>query len=198
MADSKLTALTADGAPASTDITYNVEDPAGSPVSKKVTWADVAASTAFTDKFPQVLLWDGDSYEPVTAATIYADPDGTGSASAGSDPGDVYIGPGRVQFNDQTGTTYTLAASDEDKVITLSNASTITLTVPTNASVPIPVGAQFHICWLGVGQPTVALAGGVTWAVTPTPGAKLRAAGAMGTLIKKTTNTWLLTGDLAA
>lgn len=51
MADSKLTALTADGAPAASDVTYNVEDPGGTPVSKKVTWTNVAAGAAFTGAF---------------------------------------------------------------------------------------------------------------------------------------------------
>ena len=46
MADQKLTALTADTSIASTDITYTVEDPGGTPVSKKVTWANIATALA--------------------------------------------------------------------------------------------------------------------------------------------------------
>lgn len=41
MADSKLTALTANTAPASTDILYIVDDPGGSPLSQKITWANL-------------------------------------------------------------------------------------------------------------------------------------------------------------
>lgn len=38
MADSKLTALTEDTSPSSTDLAYSVKDPAGTPLSRKVTW----------------------------------------------------------------------------------------------------------------------------------------------------------------
>lgn len=40
----------------------------------------------------------------------------------------------------QTGTTYTLAASDHNAVVRCSNASLVTVTIPTNASVPLPTG----------------------------------------------------------
>jgi hypothetical protein len=39
-------------------------------------------------------------------------------------------GPTLVGFNTQTGTTYTLVLDDKDKMVTLNNASAITLTVP--------------------------------------------------------------------
>ncbi|MGB1278485.1 MAG: hypothetical protein ACPG5V_00880 [Vibrio cyclitrophicus] len=40
-----------------------------------------------------------------------------------------------LEVNTQTGTTYTLVLGDAGKVLTLTNASAITLTVPTHASV---------------------------------------------------------------
>lgn len=46
MADQKLTALTADTSIASTDLAYTVEDPGGTPVSKKVTWGNIATALA--------------------------------------------------------------------------------------------------------------------------------------------------------
>lgn len=46
MPDQKLTALTADTSIASTDITYTVEAPGSTPVSKKVTWGDIATALA--------------------------------------------------------------------------------------------------------------------------------------------------------
>ena len=54
-------------------------------------------------------------------------------------------------FNAQTGTTYTLLASDNGKIVTLNNASAITLTVPSG------LGAGFScVCiQLGAGQVTV-------------------------------------------
>lgn len=46
MADAKLTALTALASPSSDDILYIVDDPGGSPVSKKITFANLTATLA--------------------------------------------------------------------------------------------------------------------------------------------------------
>jgi hypothetical protein len=96
----------------------------------------------------------------------------------------------------QTGTTYTLALADGGKLVTLSNASAVTLTVPTNASVAFPVGTSVLLAQLGAGQVTVAPAGGVT---VNSRGAALKIAGQYGaaTLVKTATDTWFLTGDTA-
>lgn len=145
---------------------------------------------------PHVLLWDGDSYELVTGATIYADPDGTGAGSAGTDPGDIYVGPGRLVINAQTGTAYTADVTDEDKLVTLANAAAITLTLPTDASEALPIGAQIHFAQTGAGQVTAVAEGGAT--VNGTPGLKARAQWSAFTAIKRAANTWLLVGDLAA
>ena len=99
-------------------------------------------------------------------------------------------------INAQTGTTYTLAAADIGKVITLSNASAITLTIDTNTNVPISTGSSVTFIQYGAGQVTVAGAGGVT--LRATPGAKLRAQYSTATLIKINTNEWVLVGDLTA
>lgn len=100
-------------------------------------------------------------------------------------------------FNAQTGTTYTLALTDVAKVVTLSNASAITLTVPTNASVAFPTGTQIVLVQLGGGQVTVAGAGGVT---VSSFGAALKLSGqyAAATLIKTATDGWLLAGNITA
>lgn len=103
---------------------------------------------------------------------------------------------GHIVTNPQTGTTYTLVAADDGKVVEISNASPITLTVPTDASVPFTVGTQIVVLRTGAGQITVAGAGGVT--VNATPGLKLRAQWSSATLIKRATDTWVLVGDLSA
>jgi hypothetical protein len=90
---------------------------------------------------------------------------------------------------------YTLVLADNGKLVEVSNASANTLTVPTNASVAFPIGAQINILQTGVGQTTVAGAG-VT--INGTPGLKLRAQWSSATLIKRGTNTWVLVGDLSA
>lgn len=99
-------------------------------------------------------------------------------------------------INAQTGTTYTLVLGDAGKLVTLSNASPITLTVDTNANAAFAVGTHIDLTQIGAGQVTVAAAGGVTVGSTPT--LKLRAQYSVATLVKTGTDTWLLAGDLAA
>lgn len=99
-------------------------------------------------------------------------------------------------INAQVGTTYTLALTDNTKMVTLNNASAITLIVPLNASVAFPVGASIGLAQLGAGQPTVTATGGVT--ILSVPGLKLRAQYSGATLFKLATDTWILIGDLSA
>ena len=101
-----------------------------------------------------------------------------------------------ITFNAQTGTTYTLVAGDVNKIVTLTNASAITLTVPTNAAVAgFNAGDQINLLQTGAGQVTV---GGAGVTINGTPGLKLRAQYSSATLIKRATDTWVLIGDLSA
>jgi hypothetical protein len=102
-----------------------------------------------------------------------------------------------LPINSQTGTTYTIAASDAGDVVTLTNASPITVTVPTNASVGFSIGTQITLAQMGAGQVTVAGAAGVS-VYSADSNLKLRTQYSAGTLIKTATNTWLLIGDLGA
>ena len=99
-----------------------------------------------------------------------------------------------LALNAQTGTTYTPVLADNGKLVTLSNASAITLTVPTNASVAYATGAQINIQAIGAGQVTVVGDTGVTVNGT---GTKLRAQWSAATLVKLGTDSWTLIGDLA-
>jgi hypothetical protein len=72
---------------------------------------------------------------------------------------------GLVAFtlNDQTGTSYTPVLTDQYQVlITRSNASASTLTIPTNASVAFPVGTVITVLNKGAGAVTISGASGVT------------------------------------
>jgi len=99
-------------------------------------------------------------------------------------------------LNAQTGTTYTTVLADASKLVTLSNGSAITLTIPPNSSVAYPTGTKIDLAQLGAGQVTVAEGSGVTVNATPTK--KLRAQYSAATCIKTATDTWLLVGDLAS
>jgi hypothetical protein len=101
-----------------------------------------------------------------------------------------------MTLNAQTGTTYTLVAGDAHKLVTLSNASAIALTVPTNASVAFVIGDQVNIVQLGAGQVTVSGAG----VTLRSQGSKLKLNGqySAATLIKIGTDEWVLVGNTAA
>jgi hypothetical protein len=99
-----------------------------------------------------------------------------------------------LAINAQTGTTYTPVLADNGKLVTLSNASAITLTVPTNASVAYPTGAQINIEAIDAGQVTIVGDTGVTVNGT---GTKLRTQWSAATLVKLGTDSWTLIGDLA-
>jgi DNA-binding IclR family transcriptional regulator len=100
-------------------------------------------------------------------------------------------------INPQTGTSYTFATTDSGSLVTFSNASAITVTVPPNSSVALSVGAQIDVAQTGAGKVTLAQGSGVT--INSLAGNKsLSAQYAAGTLVKTDTNTWLLTGSLIA
>ena len=96
-----------------------------------------------------------------------------------------------------TTTAYTLVLGDAGKYVTLSNAASITLTIPTNASVAFDVGTVVNVVQLGAGQVTIAGAGGVT---VNSEGSKLKLKGqyAVASLLKTATNTWVALGNLSA
>ena len=104
-------------------------------------------------------------------------------------------------INAQTGTTYTPALTDANALVTLNNASAISVTIPTNASVAYPIGTQISFAWItGAGQPTISAvtSGTTTIASTGTTSAspKLRVANSVATAIKIATDSWLVTGDI--
>jgi hypothetical protein len=103
--------------------------------------------------------------------------------------------PSLTAINQQTGA-YTPVLTDRDKMIEISSASGVTVTIPTNASVAYPVGTSFDILQTGAGQITIAGAAGVT--VNATPGLKLRTQWSSATLFKRATDTWVVYGDLSA
>ena len=102
-------------------------------------------------------------------------------------------------INTQTGTTYTTVLDDNGKLVTLSNASAITLTIPPNSSVAYPVGAQLNLAQLGAGQVTFAQGSGVTIVSTgaTTSAPKLRAQYSTATAVQTSTDNWLVMGDIS-
>lgn len=98
-------------------------------------------------------------------------------------------------INAQTGTTYTLVLGDAGNIVTMSNASANTLTIPPNSSVAFPVGTQIDIAQKGAGKTTIAAGAGVT--INNTNKA-LAAQYAGVTAVKEATDTWTLYGSTIA
>ena len=102
-----------------------------------------------------------------------------------------------LAFNAQTGTTYTLVAADaENKLVTLSNASGITLTVPPSI---FTTGQQINIAQIGAGQVTLSQGSGVTITSTGATASapKLRVQYSSATIICTAADTFLVVGDIA-
>ena len=104
-----------------------------------------------------------------------------------------------LTLNAQTGTTYTLVLTDNGRLVTLSNAAAITLTVPLNSSVAYATGAIINVQQIGAGQVTIQGAAGVTitstGATATTP--KTRAQYSAASIIKTNTDSWTVIGDIA-
>jgi hypothetical protein len=101
--------------------------------------------------------------------------------------------------NTQSGTTYTTVLADNGKLITQTNASAITTTIPPNSSVAYPVGAQINFVQLDVGQLTIQGGAGVTVVSTGASASapQCRAQYSTATAIQVSADNWLVAGDIA-
>lgn len=104
-----------------------------------------------------------------------------------------------LSLNPQTGTTYTFALTDNGKLVTASNGSAQTYTIPASGTANFAVGAQINIIAIGAGQVTIQGTGGVTVASTGATATapKLRVQYSSATLIKVATDTWYVIGDIS-
>ena len=104
-----------------------------------------------------------------------------------------------LALNAQTGTTYTFVLTDNGKLVTASNASAQTYTIPLNSSVAYATGAQINLIQIGAGQVTIVGAGGVTVASNAATAAspKTRVQYSSGSAIQTSANNWLVIGDIA-
>ena len=86
-------------------------------------------------------------------------------------------------------------ASDKGGKIYMNVAGANNITLRTNAAVPLPIETEVTIINWGAGQTTVVAEGGVT--INSAEAAlALRVQYSTATLIKQSTNTWLLIGDI--
>jgi hypothetical protein len=100
-----------------------------------------------------------------------------------------------LSFNAQTGTTYTLVASDVAKLVTTSNAAAVTVTIPAST---FAVGNVINIQSIGVGLTTIS-GGAVTITSTGDVSSApvLRKAYSACSIICTATDVFTIIGDLA-
>jgi hypothetical protein len=145
---------------------------------------ELTVTNAATTGTPSIAATGGD-----TNISLNLVPKGTGTVQANAVP----LALARLGLNAQTGTTYTLVAADLNKVVTLTNANPITLTVP-NAI--FSAGDQIHLAQLGAGQVTVASDG--TSVIQPSTTLKLTAQYSAASLICTSSNNFLLVGNITS
>jgi hypothetical protein len=157
------------------------------------TTGQILAKNSATD---MDFVWIANDQGDITAITV------TSPITGGGTSGSVAIGydakaATTLSFNAQTGTTYTLVAADaSNKLVTTSNGSPVTVTIPPSV---FAAGEQINVQSIGVGLTTFAQGAGVTitstGAVATAP--KLRARYSACTVICTASNTFTVIGDLS-
>jgi hypothetical protein len=133
-----------------------------------------------------------------SAGTIAANLTGTASAIADGtvsttkivDASVTAVKVAPVEFNTQ-GASYTVTASDANKVILMNVAAANTVTLP----VGLPVGTQVTVIQIGAGQTTFAASGGAAVRTTDNF-TKLYKQWSAATALYVSVNNWVVAGDL--
>jgi hypothetical protein len=176
----KISALTALGtAPAVGDIIpiTDVSDTTGSAqgTTKKVTVANLVAAAP-------VQSVAGRTGTVTVDAGDLTDGDFGGTAILGFD----------ATLNDQTGTAYTILASDAGKVITCNNGSAVTVTVPAS------LGAGFTCSVVQKGAGQVTFSASSTTINNRQSHTKIAGQHGIATLVSTTSDVFVLAGDTAS
>jgi hypothetical protein len=175
MANKKFTELTDLPTPAGADIMAIVDDVAGTPTTKKVTATNLmtlAPVQSVAGRTGTVTVDAGD----------LTDGNFDGTAISGFD----------ASINDQTGTAYTLLASDNGKVVVLDNASAVTVTVPSG------LGAGFNCSFVQKGAGQVSFTASSTTINNRQSHTKISAQYGVASIVAYAADTFVLAGDTAA
>lgn len=157
------------------------------------TTGQILSKTSGTD---MDFTWIDQNTGDITGVTAGTGLSGGGTSGAVTVSLD-YTAANTLTFNAQTGTTYTLVAADAaGKLVTCSNASAITVTVPPSV---FSTGQQINVQQIGVGQVTFSQGAGVTitsiGATSSAP--KITSRYGAATVICTGTNTFTIIGGLS-
>jgi hypothetical protein len=103
------------------------------------------------------------------------------------------VGLSSFTISTQTGTSYTVVLGDVNSLIKFTNANPVSIVLPLNATVPVPVGSQIHIKQQGAGKVTVSGAGGVT--INSSSSLSTNVQYSVCTLLYEGSDTWVFFGD---
>ena len=107
--------------------------------------------------------------------------------------------PFNLTVNAQSASYTAVLADGNNTLVTISNASANTFTIPPNSSVAYPIGTVLNIAQTGAGQTTITQGLGVTiTSVGATASApKTRVQYSAASAVQTSANNWLVFGDIA-
>jgi len=104
-----------------------------------------------------------------------------------------------ISINGKTAS-YTAVLADADKLVTMTVATANVFSIPTNASVPFPIGTKLNVAQFGAGTTTIsAVTPGTTSIVSAGATAAApytRVQYSAATCIKTGTDSWFILGDI--
>jgi hypothetical protein len=175
MANKKFTELDNLATPVGADIMAIVDDVAGTPTTKKVT-----ATNLMT--LAPVQSVAGQTGTVTVSAGDLTDGNFDGEAILGFD----------ASINDQTGTAYTLLASDNGKVVVLNNGSAVTVTVPSG------LGVGFNCSFMQKGAGQVTFSASSTTINNRQSHTKIKGQYGVASILAYVADTFVLAGDTAS
>jgi hypothetical protein len=215
MANKKISSLgSLGGTPNASDIIpiTDVSDTTGSAqgTTKKVTVANLVAASpvqSVAGRTGTVTLSNSDISGLGTAATTDATAYATAAQGATADTALQSVSAGELtdgnfdgeailgfdaSINDQTGTAYTLLASDNGKVVVLDNASAVTVTVPSG------LGVGFNCSFVQKGAGQVTFSASSTTIYNRQSHTKINGQYGVASILAYVADTFVLAGDTAS
>ena len=218
MANKKITELTELTTPAGADILAIVDDTLGTATTKKVSVTNLMgqAPVQSVNTATGAVVLDADDISDAGTTNKFVtagDLTNLGNLS-GTNTGDqdlssylqsvsagdltdanfdgLEISGFDASINDQTGTTYTLVAGDNGKVVVLDNASAVTVTVPSG------LGAGFNCSFVQKGAGQVSFTASSTTINNRQSHTKISAQYGVASIVAYAADTFVLAGDTAA